>query len=136
MRNPASGGIVIIDYKKKTLPTKKQVATLNYEDPAHFTQTWFYFELLQTEVCPVEEMFYLSLEDDRRQAVTKLAEPPQPRRQLTEAIEAMSAAIDRGDFRPRDRHPPCPSCKTPELCRVKFYAGAGYHQGRYPEAVG
>lgn len=132
MRNPESGALVLVDYKRKALPKKRELGVEAPEESLAAMQLPLYALLLATNGAKLERLLYFSVENEAWQRVYDAGSFPASTSWHTEEswnavveevrrrIGYAAAGIGRGDFRfPTPEHG-CESCVFRGICRTKF----------------
>lgn len=130
--NPESGALVLVDYKRRSLPSKKDLGVERPEETLRSLQLPLYALLLWENGANLERVLYYSIEDSRWQRVYDAGSFPgskawhdgqswedaiaEVRRRITEA----GHAIRQGDFRYPHAEQGCEQCVFRGICRTKF----------------
>lgn len=132
LRNPESGELVLVDYKRKNLPKKRDLGIADPADTLTAMQLPMYSLLLEENGATVERVLYCSIENGTWHRVYDGGEFPGWRSwhsgeswsaavgEVRERIAAVSQGIREGDFRFPDPEHGCESCVFRGICRTKF----------------
>ena len=128
LQEPESGMVVIGEYKKRRLPSRREITGGKQTVALAKPQLIFYL-LLAGE--PRAAAYYYSLEGRKLQTVFGATDPQwlsaderdELRARLRLLIGEQAARLRAGDFRPPDPHRGCEQCAYRGICRLKFHFG-------------